>query len=140
MLLFILEHAPCIALADKIWHRGIVWEKISANKYKILLVDTLTVTPPIKRDFVQICPKDLLNKKLDYMIVRFSNITPNPRLRSRDICDYLSKVLLNKKLSLFARTVRMQTNEVPEIKLYPNEYSKRSICSDFIGQNFYKRL
>lgn len=73
------------------------------------------------------------------MKVRLSSITPNPRLRSRDICDYLSKVLLNKKLCLFARTVRMQTDDVPEIELYPNEYSKRSISSEFIERNYYQR-
>lgn len=138
-MVFISENSPCIAQLDKVWYRGIVWEIISTNRYKILFVDTLKIIE-VKRILVQDCPKDLLHTNLKYMKVRLSKITPNPRLRAQDLCDQLSHTFLDKKICLFARIVQVQNDDVPEINLYENEQSKRSICKEFIAKKFYKKL
>ncbi|XP_055313250.1 uncharacterized protein LOC129574801 [Sitodiplosis mosellana] len=133
------ENAPCIALLDKKWHRGIVWEQLSTDEYTILCADTLKLIE-VKRDFVQVCPPDLLHTKLECMKVRFSEMMSHPRLRSQDLCHQLSKALLDKKLCLFVRIVRVHSDEVPEIKLNLNEHSKKSICTELVDQKYYKQL
>lgn len=131
------ESAPCIAYLGKKWRRGIVLETVSAtDEYTILCADTLK-SFQVNRDFVQACPPDLLNTKLDYIKVRFSNIIPNPRTRPHDVCQQLSKALLNKNLCLFARIVGVHNDAVPEIKLY---YDEKCIYAELIEQKLYKNV
>lgn len=126
-----------MAFLDNEWHRGIVLETLSATDlYTVLCADTLK-SFKLNRDFVQVCPPDLLNTKLDYIKVRFSEIIPYPRMRPLDLCQRLSKALLDKNLCLFAKIVGVYNDAVPVIKLY---YDEKCIYLELIEQKLYKNV
>lgn len=128
----------CIAFLDNKWRRGIVWEKISTNKYVILFVDTLQ-TVEIQRSLIRTCPPEFLGSTLQFAIVHLSKITPNKRLRAQDVCDALSSVILNAE-NLFTKFIGVRNDGIPDIKLFVSDDSKYSIYDKLTHNKFYKKL
>lgn len=132
-----IEYSPCIAFVNYTWHRGIVWEKVSTNKYLILFVDTLKISE-VNRKMIQKCPTKLLGSKLQYAKVRLGQIKPNERWRVRDICDELTSNIMNK--DLFAKAIGVFGNGTLDIKLYETKDARRPIYNSLIRKKFYKKI
>lgn len=132
-----LEGAPVIAYKDYAWHRGIIWEKVSPDKYAVLFVDTLQIVG-VPRNCIQKCPAEYLQTFVPYAKVHLYKIKPNDRIRASDICSMLETMLINK--DLFARVIARHANGVSEIKLYDSEEAKRAIYHSLTKQNFFQRI
>lgn len=122
---------------DDKWYRGIVWEKPSTNRYRILFADTLQIDE-IRRTHIQQCPVEWLQSKLQLIKVRLSKIKPNERFRNGDICYELGNVILNKHF--IAKCVGIHFDGIPDVKLTQKEESKRGIYENLIRKNFYKKI
>lgn len=129
---------PCIAFVDRIWCRGIVWKRISTNRYQILLVDTFKIIE-LKRCFVQSCPQHLLQLRLQFVKVCLSRLMPNPRLRHHDVCNFLSTLLLDSNVSLCAKVIGRQENGTLDIRLFNTDTGK-CIYTDLTKRKFYKKV
>lgn len=132
-----IEHSACIAFENYAWHRGIVWEKVSTNKYRILFVDTLIISE-VNRKLIQTCPTNLLGSKLQFAKVHLGQIKPNARWRPRDICGELSDNILNK--DLFAKVIGVYDNGILDVKLYEAKGAKRPVYNSLIKKRIYKKI
>lgn len=119
------------------WHRGIVWDKVSTNKYLILFVDTLEITE-VSRKLIQKCPTELIGSKLQFAKAHLCQIKPNERMRARDICDELASNLLNK--NLFAKVIGLFDNGVLDIKLFESKDARRTVYNNLIKKKFYQKI
>lgn len=132
-----LEYAPVIVNRNFAWRRGIVWEKLSTNKYRILFVDTLQ-TDEVSQNCIRKCPTEDLGTFVPYAKVHLYKIKPNDRIRANEICSMLEAMLIGK--DLFAKAIVRHDDGVPEIKLYELKDAKRTVYHDLIKQNIFKRI
>lgn len=110
---------------------------VSTNKYRILFVDTLSISE-VSRKLIQTCPANLLGSKLQYAKVRLGQIKPNARWRPRDICGELSDHILNK--DVFAKVIGVYENGVLDVKLYEEEGAKRTALSGLMKKRVYRKI
>lgn len=103
----------------------------------ILFVDTMKIVE-ILRILIRKCPRDVIGSTLPLAKVYLSKIAPNKRLREGDVCDALSKIVLDLDLSV--AIVGYHFCNTPLIKLYVSDNSKYTIYDELIRKNFYKKL
>lgn len=131
------EYSPVIAYNNRAWRRGIVWRLLSTNMHSILFIDTLEITD-VHQHLIQKCPTELLGTVAPFAKVHLSQIKPNQRMRSLDICNELDPIVMNKEL--LAYVIDRRKNGVPDVKLYESERAKQTIYKSLITQNFYKKI
>lgn len=132
-----LEHSPVVAFYDSAWRRGILWEKTSQIRHRILFVDTLQIDD-VHQNLIQKCPPKLLDTVVPFVKVHLNGIRPNARMRALDICNELNHMIMNK--GLVAYIIERNDNGVPEVILYESEQARRPIYKTLIKQNFYKKI
>lgn len=92
----------------------------------------------VQRKLIRKCPPELLGSELPFAKVHLSQIKANKHFRSPDICNELSKVILN--VDLFAKFVGVRNDGMPDIKLYSSHHSKHCIYEQLIGKKFYQKI
>lgn len=132
-----IEYSPVIAYNNRAWRRGIVWDLLTTNIHSILFIDTLKITD-VHRNLIQECPTELLGTLVPFAKVHLSQIKPNERIRSLDICNELDQIVMNKEL--IAYVIDRRKNGEPEVTLYESEMAKRPIYKSLITQNFYRKI
>lgn len=88
---------------------------------------------------IQSCPPELLGSKLQYAMVRLSQLKPNQRMRDCDICNELAINLLTDQ-ELVAYVFGAYDNGVLDIKLYETTEARRPIYNDLIKKKFYRKV
>lgn len=137
MACLISENSPCITFLNDIWHRGIIWKMISANRYEILMVDTMEFIE-FDVDNIQVCPKKLIQSKLRFGKVRMTHVIPKKRIRITDLCNYLSNILLDKEKPFRAINTLKQCDHSLNINLYLPNCTR--LDAKLIQSSFYEKF